>query len=66
MDVNDPEDETKYTEAVETIGDYKLKSDPHYTVPKHLRESTLKKYRQLLETRERVCFVLARFILLHL
>lgn len=56
MDVNDPEDEAKYLEAVETIGDYKLKSDPNYIVPKHLRESTLKKYRQLLETRERVCF----------
>lgn len=54
MDSNDPEDDAAYAEAVDTIGDYKLKSHPRYTVPKHLRESTLKKYKQLLETRERV------------
>lgn len=61
VDINNPDDEAAYNEATETIGDYKLKSSPDYTVPKHLRESTLKKYKQLLETRERQYFLRHNF-----
>lgn len=52
--VNHPDDEVKLAEAMETIGDYKLKSAEDYKVPRHLRESTVKKYKQLLNMREKV------------
>ena len=40
--------------AEETVGDFKLKSAPDYKVPKHLRMSTVTKYNELLNSRERV------------
>ncbi|KAK5643495.1 hypothetical protein RI129_007340 [Pyrocoelia pectoralis] len=51
--VNNPDDEVALAEAIETIGDFKLKTALNYTVPKHLRQSTVKKYKQLLLTRLR-------------
>lgn len=52
----DPEDEYNLAHAAETIGDYKLKNSADYKVPQHLRETKVKKYKQLLHTREKVCF----------
>ncbi|XP_031357853.1 cilia- and flagella-associated protein 44-like [Photinus pyralis] len=49
--VNNPDDEAALAEAIETIGNFKLKTAPDYTVPKHLRQSTVKKYKQLLHAR---------------
>jgi hypothetical protein len=49
-----PDDIAAIVEAEESIGDYKLKSAANYRVPKHLRMTTVKKYDQLLEARERV------------
>lgn len=51
----DPDDEAALAHAEETIGDYKLKNSADYKVPQHLRESKVKKYKQLLNTREKVC-----------
>ncbi|XP_022906281.2 cilia- and flagella-associated protein 44 [Onthophagus taurus] len=51
--VNNPEDNIAYSIALDTIGDYKLKSAHDYKIPKHLRETKLKKYKQLLTARER-------------
>ncbi|GJQ65650.1 hypothetical protein Trydic_g7740 [Trypoxylus dichotomus] len=51
--VNHPDDEQMLAEAMETIGDYKLKSAEDYKVPRHLRESTVKKYKQLLNMRQK-------------
>lgn len=53
------EDEETIQEAEEMIGDFKLKSAPDYKVHKLHRETTFKKYKQLLLVREKVsfCFV---------
>lgn len=40
--------------AEETVGDFKLKSAPDYKVPKEKKESTVKKYKELLKVRQRV------------
>lgn len=52
--INQPEDIAGLQYAIETIGDYKLKSAADYKVPPHLRENKLKKYKELLLTREKV------------
>lgn len=52
--INDPNDEGLLKVALETIGDFKLKSAPDYKVPKHLRISTVRKFKELLDTREKV------------
>lgn len=36
-------------EAKETVGDYKLKESDTYKVPRHLRETTVTKYLELLK-----------------
>ncbi|KAK4886372.1 hypothetical protein RN001_002643 [Aquatica leii] len=51
--VNDPEDEVALADAMANIGDFKLKTAVDYKVPPQLRESTVKKYKQLLYTRLR-------------
>ncbi|KAF5282198.1 hypothetical protein FQR65_LT02895 [Abscondita terminalis] len=51
--LNNPEDEIKISEAESKIGDFKLKSALDYKVPHELRESTMKKYKQLLFARLR-------------
>lgn len=56
--VNHPDDETALARAKETIGDYKLKTAANYTVPKHLQESTVKKFKQLLIARQKVSVIL--------
>lgn len=52
--VDSPEDIQALAEAEATIGDYKLKSDPLYKPPKHLRMTTVKKYKQFFEARQQV------------
>ena len=52
--INDPDDEGLLKAAIESIGDFKLKSAPEYKVPKHLRISTVRKFKELLDTREKV------------
>ncbi|RZC43160.1 thyroid receptor-interacting protein 11 [Asbolus verrucosus] len=49
--VNYPEDDIALEEAKATIGDYKLKSDKSYKPSKSQRESTVKKYQELLLSR---------------
>lgn len=51
--INHPDDIALLNQAIETIGDYKLKSALDYKVPAHLRESKLKKYKQLLLIRQK-------------
>nr|XP_023023844.1 centrosomal protein of 290 kDa-like [Leptinotarsa decemlineata] len=48
---NHPDDEKLLAEARECIGDYKLKEDLSYKPPPHLRETTVKKYKQVLDAR---------------
>ncbi|XP_031340937.1 cilia- and flagella-associated protein 44-like [Photinus pyralis] len=55
--VNDPEEENLLEKAKETIGDLKLKTALDYKVPMHLRESTVKKYKQLLLARHRQYYI---------
>ncbi|XP_017782969.1 PREDICTED: uncharacterized protein LOC108567166 [Nicrophorus vespilloides] len=50
---SDADDVATLKQAEDTIGDFKLKSAPDYRVPRHLRESTFKKYKELLLVRER-------------
>lgn len=54
MDRTDPMDELTIQEAEQTIGDYKLKSDSDYKVPTHQVVTTVDKYQQLLDVREKV------------
>lgn len=58
----DVDDEEELARAEETIGDYKLKTSADYKVPKHLRESKVKKYKQLLHCREQVLFLLVFYL----
>ncbi|KAJ3657744.1 hypothetical protein Zmor_009527 [Zophobas morio] len=46
--VNHPDDNVALAEARGTIGDYKLKSDVTYKANQEQRETTLKKYKELL------------------
>ncbi|KAG5898601.1 hypothetical protein JTB14_020977 [Gonioctena quinquepunctata] len=50
---NHPDDEKLLAEAKECIGDYRLKESPDYKPPPHLRETTVKKYKQVLDARLR-------------
>ena len=52
-----PSDIEAIQNAEETVGDFKLKSAPDYRVPKHLRMSTVNKYDELLNVRERVSII---------
>lgn len=52
--VSPKEDEAVLNRARCGIGDYKLKSSLDYKVPIHLRETTVRKFQELLETRMRV------------
>ncbi|KAJ8927185.1 hypothetical protein NQ314_020461 [Rhamnusium bicolor] len=49
--INHPDDEKLFAEAKDTIGDYKLKEADDYKLPRHLRETTVKKYKQLMDAR---------------
>lgn len=51
---NHPDDEKLLNEAKDTIGDYKLKESDDYKVPRHLRETTVTKYKQLLDANLKV------------
>ncbi|XP_050303878.1 cilia- and flagella-associated protein 44 [Anthonomus grandis grandis] len=48
---NHPDDEKFLKEAKESFGDYKLKESPTYKVALEDRETTVKHYKKLLETR---------------
>lgn len=50
--VNHPEDDAAIKEAENTIGDYKLKTDPEYEPNEEELETTMAKYRDLLRVRE--------------
>lgn len=50
----DPHQEALLKQAEGTVGDFKLKSAADYKVPKEKKESTVKKYKQLLNARRRV------------
>ncbi|XP_055610904.1 cilia- and flagella-associated protein 44 isoform X2 [Uranotaenia lowii] len=52
--VNHPEDDVAIKEAANTIGDYKLKTDPEYEPNEEELETTLMKYRDLLRVREQL------------
>ena len=52
--VNHPDDNVALAEARGTIGDYKLKSDITYKANQEQRETTLKKYKELLWGRVKV------------
>ena len=54
MDKTDPMDEQIIQEAEQSIGDYKLKSDSDYRVPADQVVTTVSKYQQLLDVRQRV------------
>lgn len=64
-DVDHPDDVKGIEEAQETIGDYKLKSDPQFDPPEELRDSTLKKYLELFGIREEVCVLISLSFLSH-
>lgn len=53
--INHPDDLSAIEHAENTIGDYKLKTSPNFSVPKEKRENTLDKYKQFLDARKRVC-----------
>lgn len=55
-DEDHPDDVKAIEEAQETIGYYKLKSDLSYEPGENEKDSTLKKYNELLTTREEVYF----------
>ncbi|KAJ8984433.1 hypothetical protein NQ317_012496 [Molorchus minor] len=48
---NHPDDEKLLATATETIGDYKLKESDDYKLAHHQKETTVKKYQQLLDAR---------------
>ncbi|CAG9822879.1 unnamed protein product [Phaedon cochleariae] len=48
---NHPDDEKLLMEARNSIGDYKLKNSDDYKPPPHLRDTTVKKYKQVLDAR---------------
>lgn len=50
--INDPEDDLKIEDAERTIGDFKLKIDPLYDAPDDIRDTTLKKFKELLTARK--------------
>ncbi|XP_055624931.1 cilia- and flagella-associated protein 44 isoform X2 [Toxorhynchites rutilus septentrionalis] len=50
--VNHPDDDAAIKEAENTIGDYKLKTDPEYEPNEEELETTMAKYRDLLRVRE--------------
>ncbi|XP_055535978.1 cilia- and flagella-associated protein 44 isoform X2 [Wyeomyia smithii] len=52
--VNHPDDDIAIKEAASSIGDYKLKTDPEYSPKEDYRETTLTKYRDLLECKEKL------------
>lgn len=52
--INHPDDDKELREAEQTIGDYKLKTDPGYDAPEEDRSTTLKKIKELLAVREEV------------
>lgn len=58
---NHPDDEKLLSEAKENIGDYKLKESDTYKVPRHLRETTVTKYLELLEVTLRVVIYLKKY-----
>lgn len=51
---NHPDDDKFLTEAKLSFGDYKLKESPNYKVSLEERETTVKHYKKLLETRGKV------------
>ncbi|XP_023287600.1 uncharacterized protein LOC105700070 isoform X2 [Orussus abietinus] len=51
--VNHPDDVLAIAEAKRTIGDYKLKLSSNFSAPPEKRESTLTKYKQLLDCRRK-------------
>lgn len=53
-DKNHPEDEKFLAEAIQNIGDYKLKEADDYKAPPEVRDTTVKKYKQVLDTRLKV------------
>lgn len=53
-DVDHPDDVKAIEDAQDTIGDYKLKSDSSFDPSEEMRDSTLKKYLELLSVREEV------------
>uniref|UniRef100_A0A336MUJ4 CSON006942 protein n=1 Tax=Culicoides sonorensis TaxID=179676 RepID=A0A336MUJ4_CULSO len=52
--VNDPDDDLKIEEAEKTIGDFKLKTDPVFDSTDEMRDTTLKKFKELLEVRKEI------------
>ncbi|CAG9858658.1 unnamed protein product [Phyllotreta striolata] len=50
---NHPEDEKFLAEALLNIGDYKLKEADDYKAPPEERDTTVKKYKQVLDTRQK-------------
>lgn len=51
---NHPDDEILLKETTETIGDYRLKESADYKPKLELRDTTLKKYYELLNARLKV------------
>lgn len=51
---NHPDDEKFLAEAKQSFGDYKLKESPDYKVKIENRETTVKHYKKLLQTRGKV------------
>ncbi|VEN34308.1 unnamed protein product [Callosobruchus maculatus] len=48
---NHPDDERQLAEAKESIGDYRIKDSDDYKPPPRERETTVKKYKQVLDAR---------------
>lgn len=51
---NHPDDEKALAEAEKSIGENKLKTDPAYNPPENTKDTTFKKYTELLNIREKV------------
>lgn len=52
--VNHPDDIKAIEEAERTIGDYKLKCDPNFLMSEGEEETSLTKYKQLVDVRQEV------------
>lgn len=52
--VNHPDDVAAIEQAKNTIGDYKLKLSPNYSKSQEKRETTLTKYKEIMDCRKKV------------
>lgn len=60
-EANHPDDDRDLREAELTIGDYKLKMSPNFDPLEENRDTTLKKFKELLEVREQIYNIRKQF-----